>query len=408
MIWARRSSGAQWAILLISGVMVFSSCSHPQLEALRADDTTPIVAVAQVTRTDLTSNVVLTAEFEPFQEVDVMAKVSGYIRKINVDIGDHVREGQLLATLEVPEIQDDLDRGQAAIDEASAELATARDELQRAEATRQMTQLPYSRILDVSKREPGLVPQQEVDEANSRDLVAQAQVSSAKSHVVASEQRIRMSESERARFKTLFQYATIDAPFTGVVTKRYANVGSLIQAGTASQTQAMPVVRLSENGLLRLALPVPESDVPLVRLGARVDVKVSALHRTFPGRVARFADKVDQATRTMKTEVDVPNSTFELVPGMYAEVDLVTEQHKNVLSIPVEAIDGSGDTTRVFSVRKSGAVQIISVRTGIETAHRIELRSGDLQEGDQVVVGSRAGLKNGNKVQPKVIELAGS
>jgi RND family efflux transporter MFP subunit len=408
MICARQSGEARWVILLLAAVGIFSSCSHPPAEPLHADDTAPVVAVAKVTRTDLASNVVLTAEFEPFQEVDVMAKVSGYIRKINVDIGDHVHEGQLLATLEVPEMQDDLNRGQASIDEASAELATARDELQRAEASRQMTQLSYSRILDVSKREPGLVPQQEVDEANSRDLVAQAQVSSARSHVAACQQRIRVSESERARLKTLFQYSTIDAPFAGVITKRYANIGSLIQAGTASQTQAMPVVRLSQNGLLRLALPVPESDVPLVRLGAQVDVRVSALHRTFPGQVARFADRVDQATRTMKTEVDVSNATFELVPGMYAEVDLVTEQHKSVLSIPVEAIDGSGDATRVFSVRKSGVVQIVPVRTGIETAHRIELLSGDLQDGDEVVVGSRAGLKNGNKVEPKVIELAGN
>ena len=122
----------------------------------------------------------------------------------------------------------------------------------------------------------------------------------------------------------MYQYAVITAPFAGVVTKRYANTGSLIQAGTASQTQAMPVVRLSENGLLRLALPVPESAVPLVHLGEPVDVHVSALHRTFPGRVARFADKVDESTRTMKTEVDVPNPTLVLVPGMYAEVDLIT------------------------------------------------------------------------------------
>ena len=99
----------------------------------------------------------------------------------------------------------------------------------------------------------------------------------------------------------------ITAPFAGVVTKRYANTGSMIQAGTASQTQAMPVVRLSQNGLLRLHLPVPESAVPHVHLGEPVDVRVSALDRTFPGRVARFADKVDQSTRTMETEVDVPN-----------------------------------------------------------------------------------------------------
>ena len=139
-------------------------------------------------------------------------------------------------------------------------------------------------MLDVSKREPGLVPQQEVDEIHSRDLVAEAQVSGAKSHITACEQRIRIAQAEQARVKTMYQYAIITAPFTGVVTKRYANTGSLIQAGTASQTQAMPVIRLSENGSSGWRLPVPESAVPLVHLGAPVAVRVSALHRTFPGR----------------------------------------------------------------------------------------------------------------------------
>jgi RND family efflux transporter MFP subunit len=261
--------------------------------------------------------------------------------------------------------------------------------------------------LDVSKREPGLVPQQEVDEAHSRDLVAEAQVSAAKSHIVACQQRIRVSQAEQARFKTLYQYAVISAPFTGVVTKRYANSGSLIQAGTASQSQAMPVVRLSQNGLLRLALPVPESAVPLIHLGEHVDVRVSALHRSFLGRVARFSDEVDQSTRTMKTEVDVPNPSLVLVPGMYAEVDLVTEHRKNVLAVPVEAVDGSGSSARVFTVQPSGAIQTVPVHLGIETARRIEILSGELKDGDDVVVGSRSGLKNGDKVQPKVIHLAG-
>ncbi|HTC37258.1 MAG TPA: efflux RND transporter periplasmic adaptor subunit [Bryobacteraceae bacterium] len=367
----------------------------------------PIVAVVQASRSNLSSDLVLTAEFEPFQEVDVMAKVSGFIKQIKVDIGDRVQEGQLLATLEIPEMQDDLTRAAAAIDEANAELATARDELQRAESAHDMAHLSYSRVLDVSKKERGLVPQQDVDEAHSRDLVAEAQVSAAKSHIIACEQRIRVSQAEQARFKTLYQYGVITAPFTGVVTKRYANSGSLIQAGIASQTQAMPVVRLSENGLLRLALPVPESAVPLIHLGEPVDVRVSALHRSFPGRVARFSDEVDQSTRTMKTEVDVPNPSLILIPGMYAEVDLITEQRKNVLSVPVEAVDGSGSSARVFTVQPSGAIQIVPVGLGIETAHEIEIRSGDLKDGDDVIVGSRAGLKEGSKVQPKVIRLAG-
>jgi RND family efflux transporter MFP subunit len=366
----------------------------------------PTVAVIQAARADLSNSVNLTAEFEPFQEVDVMAKVSGYIRAINVDIGDRVSEGQVLATLEIPEMQDDLTRAAAAIEEADAELATARDELQRMESAHDIAHLSYTRILDVSKREPGLVPQQQVDETHSRDLVAEAQVSSAKSHIAVCEQRIHVSQAEQSRVKTLYKYAVIAAPFAGVVTKRYANVGSLIQAGTASQSQAMPVIRLSENGLLRLALPVPESEVPLIHLGSTVDVRVSALHRTFPGRVARFADKIDSSTRTMKTEVDVPNASLVLVPGMYAEVDLTTEQRNHVLSVPVEAIDGSGDAASVYVVEPSGAIQIVPVQLGVETAQRVEIRSGELHEGDRVVVGSRAGLKSGAKVYPKIITLS--
>lgn len=365
----------------------------------------PTVPVVTVSRTDLSNDLTLTAEFTPFQEIDVMAKVSGYIREINVDIGDRVREGQLLATLEIPEMQDDLTRAAAAIEEANAELATARDELRRAESARDIAHLSYSRILDVSKREPGLVPQEEVDEANSRDLVAEAQVSAAKSRITAAEQHLRVAQAEQARLKTMYQYAVITAPFAGVITKRYANTGALIQAGTSSETQAMPVVRLSENGLLRLDLPVPESDVPLVHLDEQVDVRVPALNRTFPGRVARFADKVDESTRTMKTEVDVPNPALTLVPGMYAEVDLITQQRRKALSVPVEAIDGAGDSARVFKVSPLGTIHIVSVHVGIQTARRAEVESGELQEGDDVVVGPRAGLKEGARVEPKTITL---
>jgi RND family efflux transporter MFP subunit len=181
----------------------------------------------------------------------------------------------------------------------------------------------------------------------------------------------------------------------------------LIQAGTASQSQAMPVVRLSENGLLRLALPVPESAVPSIHPGEPVEVRVSALHRSFPGRVARFSDRVEQSTRTMKTEVDVPNLSLALVPGMYAEVNLVTEERKGTLAVPVEAVDGSGSSARVFKVQPSGLVRIVPVRLGIENAQLIEILSGDLKEGEHVVVGPRSALKEGSKVQPRAISLAG-
>lgn len=389
------------ATIVVLALLSVASCARQgEATAVSAAAEPPVVAVATVTRADLSRDLTLTAEFEPFQEVDVMAKVSGYIREIKVDIGDRVREGQLLAVLEIPEMQDDLARASASIEEEQADLATARDDLQRAQSAHEAAHLSYARVSDVSKKEPGLVPQQEVDEVHSRDLVAEAQISAAKSHVASCEQRIRVAQAEQARLKTMVQYETITAPFAGVVTQRYANNGALIQAGTSSQ--AMPVVRVSENGLLRLALPVPESSVPQVRLGETVDVRVPTLHRSFPGRVARFADKVDEATRTMKTEVDIANPNLVLVPGMYAEVDLVTEERRAALAVPVEAVDVVSGAERVIVVTPSGSIRVVPIVTGIETARQIEVRSGDLHEGDRVIVGSRAGLKDGDVVRVKL------
>jgi len=187
------------------------------------------------------------------------------------------------------------------------------------------------------------------------------------------------------------------------VTKRYANAGSMIQAGTASQTQAMPIVQLSQNNLLRLILPVPESAVSRVHVGEAVEVRVSSLGRTFPGRVARFADKIQQSTRTMDTEVDVTNSSLTLIPGMYAEVNLRVDERRNALSVPLEAVDRSGPVARVYSVISPGVIHITPVTLGLEGDQRVEVRSG-LQEGDAVVVGRHAGLKVGQRVQAQFLE----
>jgi len=391
------------------GLLVLSACqkasSSDQEQSTIPASSVEIVPVVKATRADMHSDLVLTAEFEPFQEVDVMAKVAGYVKQIKVDIGDRVQEGQLLAVLEVPEMEDDLARAAAAIEQADAELSTASDELRRAESTHDLAHLSYNRILAVSKREPGLVPQQEVDEAHSRDLGAEAQVAAAKSSLRASEQRTRVARAEKARLETLRRYTAITAPFTGVVTKRYANTGAMIQAGTASQTQAMPVVRLSQNNLLRLILPAPESAVPRIHVGQFVNVRVPSLGKTFPGRVARFANKVQAATRTMETEVDVPNPALTLVPGMYAEVNLRIEERRNALAVPTDALERVGDRARVYVVAEAGIIRFVPVTLGLETPQGIEIRSG-LEDGEAVVVGRHAGLKEGQKVQSKLLEAA--
>ncbi len=389
--------------LTASCILGLTSCSKTEAAdeaASRPADAATTVPVVKAARADLSSDLTLTAEFEPFQQVDLMAKVAGYVQSISVDIGDRVHAGQVLALLEIPEMEDDLTRAAAAIDQADAEIVTAKDELQRAEAAHDLAHLSYGRIADVLKREPGLIPRQEVDEAHSRDLIAEAQVSAAKSALRTSEQRVRVARADQGRIQTLHKYMTISAPFEGVVTKRYANAGSMIQAGTASQTQAMPIVQLSQNNLLRLILPVPESAVPRVHVGEALDVRVASLGRSFPGRVARFADKIQPSTRTMDTEVDVPNPSLALIPGMYAEVSLRLDERRGALSVPLEAVDRSGPNPRVFTVAQDGAVHIATVVLGLENDQRAEVKSG-LEEGEEVVVGRHAGLKDGQRVQIK-------
>ena len=391
---------------LVTGVVVFSSsCSKNEKLETREEQASaaPTVAVAKATVEAMSRQLVLTAEFKPFQEVDLMAKVAGYVKTISVDVGDRVQQGQLLAVLEIPEMADDLARGRAAVDRAQAEVARAKDEQQRAESAHQIAHLSYTRLADVAKQKAGLVAQQEVDDVHSKDLVAEAQIGAAKSSLSAAEEQVRVNAAELKRVQTMLDYTRVTAPFAGVITKRYADTGSMLQAGTSSSTQAMPLVRLSENSLLRLIVPVPESAVPTVHVGQSVDVRVPTLERSFPGVVARFSEKVLPATRTMDTEVDVPNPALVLIPGMYAEVNLTLDNHPRALAIPTQAVDVAGDDSsgQVAVVTPENRVDIRTVQLGLQTANRVEIRAG-LSEGDLVVVGSRAGLKTGQEVQPKI------
>jgi multidrug efflux pump subunit AcrA (membrane-fusion protein) len=347
----RKSTAPIFALVLAAlGASLVASCGgNRDLKASTpAASEIPIVAVATAATTDLSRELVLTAEFKPFQEVDVMAKVSGYVKQIRVDVGDRVNEGELLATLEVPEMADDLRKSQAGVRHSESEVARAENDLARAKSAHDIAHLSYNRLFQASQKRPGLIAQQEIDDAQSKDLVAEAQLAAAGSALAAAGQQVDVDQSSSAKVQTMIDYERVTAPFSGVVTKRYADKGSMIQAGTVSQTQAMPVVRLSENGLLRLILPVPESAVPTVHIGQQVEVRVPTLNRTFPGKVARFSDTVSYQTRTMDTEVDVPNPSLVLIPGMYAEVNLTLARHDAVIAVPVMAIDedAAGGTAR--------------------------------------------------------------
>ena len=362
------------------------------------------VGVTKVSPKSLQRQITLSSELVPFQEIDVYAKESGYVQKLYVDYGSRVKEGQLMAILEIPELEAQLQEDQAAVKNASDEVSRAQHMLKRYQAMHKVLDLEYTRLYGVSQTRPGLVAQQEVDDAQGKDLAAASEVDAAEAALAAAQSTLVVSKSKLVHDQALFDYSRITAPFPGVVTQRYANLGTLMQAGTGSSTQAMPLVRLSQDDLFRLVIPVPESSVRYIRVGDRVDVLVPSLNRRFPGKVTRFSVDVREDTRTMHTEVDVPNPDRLLMPGMYAEATLTLEAKDNVLAVPLEAVNHVDDQTTVYVVSPTGRVEVRVVTLGLQTSTDAEVVSG-LVEGESVVVSDRSGLSPGEEVRPQVVQM---
>jgi RND family efflux transporter MFP subunit len=346
----------------------------------------------------------VSSELVPFQEIDVFAKESGFVKDLNVDYGSRVQKDQVLATLEIPELQLQVKEDDAAVKNAEAQIPHAQEELNRVQAQQKVLQLQYDRLNGVSQAKPGLVAQQEVDDSQGKALASAAQVEAAKSNLQSAESVLAAAEAKREHDQALFDYAKITAPFAGVVTQRFANLGTLMQAGTSSSTQAQPLVRLSQDDLYRLVIPVPESYVKFIHLGDSVNVNVPSLSRTFPGKVARFSVDVREDTRTMHTEVDVPNPNRILLPGLYAEATITLEKKDDAIAVPLQAVDQDNNKTTVDVVDSSGKIERRPIVLGIQTATDAEVLSG-LQEGESVVVSDRSGLKAGQIVQTKMINL---
>jgi RND family efflux transporter MFP subunit len=366
------------SVAIVTGVLValwFFRGTHaagaPEMTA-----SVPSVAVAKVTREDLFKEVTVPAEFRPYVEVELHAKVSGYVDQMNVDFGDKVKAGQLLATLEVPELHDELRNAFATEQKAEADYTNAN--------------LIYTRLTAVNRDHPNLVAQQDLDTAEANDHTTAAAIAAAK--------------AEREKYQTLVAYTQITAPFDGVITHRYADPGALIQAGTASDTQSLPLLRVSDNYHLRLDFPVDVDYVQDIQVGDPVEVHVQSFNdKTFTGAISRFTRDVSDNTRKMIAEIEVPNPNLELMPGMYATVVLQVEKRPGALAIPIEAV--SGDKTKtVYVVTPNHEIEERNVTLGMETPDKYEVISG-LHKGEWVVVGNRAQFQPGQKVEPESTTL---
>jgi RND family efflux transporter MFP subunit len=390
--------------VVVAMAVVASSCSGSGNGRVQAGGPTITVGVTKVVNKSLGRQITLSSELVPFQEIDVYAKESGYVKKLLVDYGTHVKAGQVMAVLEIPELEAQLQEDQAEIKNATNQVSRAQHELSRYQAQYKALHLQYTRLNSVFESQPGIVAQQEVDDAQGKDMAASSQVDAGQAALEASQSQLSVARAKLAHDQSLFDYAKITAPFAGVVTERYANLGTLVQAGTGSSTQAIPIVKLSQDDLFRLVIPVPESYVRYIRVGDHVDVRVPSLNRTFPGKVARFSVDVREDTRTMHTEVDVQNRDRVLISGIYAEAALTLEHKEDIPSVPLQAVNHEADKTTVFVVNANQQIEDRPVSLGLQTASDAEVVSG-LSAGEQVVVSDRSGLKPGEKVNPQTVQI---
>jgi RND family efflux transporter MFP subunit len=394
-------------VLVVMVVLAWRWLGHAPTEAddpnhLLNSSAESVAAVAHAERRSIGTTLTIAGEFKPFQDVDVHAKVAGYIKVIHVDVGDHVKAGQTLAVLEIPELAAELAGADAAVRRSKEEIRRAEGDLVRAQSAHSAAHSAYARLKQAADSRAGLVAQQEIDDSQAKDLEFEAQVSSSSAALSSAQQQLQVAEANQKQYAALSDYSRIVAPFSGVITARFADTGALIAAGTSNSSQSMPVVRLAEISKLRLVLPIPESVAAQIHLGDPVKARVQALNQDFVGKVSRFADSLDRQTRTMETEIDFDNRDGRLIPGMYAETQLSLREKKDALTVPLESVTRNGDDATVLAVNADNSIEERHVKLGLEDNVRVEVLSG-LTDKDRVVIGNRSQFRSGQKIQPKEI-----
>ena len=335
---------------------LLSGCNPAVPESNQKPATALAVQTITAKHGPITRFVTLPGEIKPYQQATLYAKVAGYLRTIPVDKGDQVREGTLLAEIEVPELLAERARDKAEVDVA---------------------EIDFKRLSKSQEKSPDLVMPQTVDDARGKLEIAKAKLE---------------------RTDTLLNYARITAPFSGIITHRMADPGAFIPAATSgSAAQNAALVTLTDFNRVRLQVAVPEAEASLVRLGQPVKLGVEGLPgKSFDGKVTRFSYALDEATKTMLTEVELPNPSLELRPGMYATVKIGIEHREDALLLSTEAVLVERAGPSVFLVRDNKARKT-KIQTGFNDGVNVEILSGLSADQPVIVVGKQA-LSDGQPV----------
>jgi RND family efflux transporter MFP subunit len=354
------------AVLIIVLAMMFLKEPAPnatgQAPDLKNDSPTDRAAgalsvqVMKPSRRDITQTLTLPANISPWYQATLYAKTPGYLKWIGSDKGDTVKKGQLLAEIDSPEVE---------------------QQFRQAEADYRIKQITFQRLMNVWKENPEVIAKQDVD-------VAEAAANGAK-HVM---------ENRR----TLLAYTKVYAPFTGVITARFADPGALIQSAATTAMQAVPLFTIMDLDTLRVYVSVPQE----AAMQAKPGVPAIITTRELPGQelratITRTTNALDPATRSLLVEIDLPNPGHRLQPGMFVTTTLVLQEHAQVLALPPAALVTSPNGKSVFIVEE-GLAKRVPVKTGLDDGVWIEITEG-LQEGMDVVVVGKSGLTDGQPVQ---------
>lgn len=343
----------------IAALPVVLACAAGCGRASTAEKTPASEPSVQVTRAksgSLSRSISIPASVRAYQEAILYAKVSGYLQSIRVDEGDDVQRGELLAEIEVPELAADCARAEAEVRAADVE---------------------YKRVREALERSPDLVVPQAVDAAKAKCEIAKA---------------------NNARVETLLGYSKIVAPFSGVVTKRWVDPGALVPAATSSSTpKGAAVVSIADYSRVRIRVAIPDTEVQHIVKGLPVEITASELSgRAFRGEIARFAHVLDEATKTMSAEIEIPNLDGALRPGMFVSVRIHVDTKKDGIIIPAEAIVTEKDKLYVFTV-ESDIAKKRPISVGFDDGIRVEVTAG-LDIGQLVVLAGKQNLTDGQRV----------
>jgi multidrug efflux pump subunit AcrA (membrane-fusion protein) len=361
-------------------------------------DTRPRVEIEHPRRVTMVQRLQTNATLEAFEETDLFAKVSGYLSDVRVDIGDHVKAGQVLAVISVPEMENELTEDKAQLDSKQRSLETAERQVDHNKANVALQDITLKRQEVLFKGRD--IADQTLDDARANAEIAKADVGVAEANRSFAAAQVELAAATVERIKTLIAYAQIVAPFDGVVARRLVNRGDLVQAATSTRTT--PLFTVQRIDTIRVFCDVPENDVPHLHIGDTAIVKPYGFEgKPFAGTVTRFSLRLNPETRNMRTEIDLPNPDERLYPGMYAEVSLEMNRRPEALTVPATAVGSDGVGNFVYTITDNHVTRL-AIDIGLSDSGRTEVTAG-LSKETPVVTTYRGAPPAGTAVQPPAV-----